>query len=144
MLIDPWQAQVEVHGRILDKESDADHIIGTTHGGLDTMAARLPGWTGRTAVLSQIVFATKQVVLVADPDGGDSTVFEQPGRSSPPRIVVEAGATGGRLLPSRERLDASTADVTVLLPDGGCNMPSSLSLKFDLDAIMAALEAIAC
>ncbi|MBJ7479102.1 MAG: ABC transporter substrate-binding protein [Rhodococcus sp.] len=117
--VDPWQDQVEILGRVLDKESRADEIVEATNGQIDALAQRLPGLKGKTALLSQYVFPTSQLVIVADPKDGASGLFTRLGMSLPPKLVEEAGVTGGRLMLSPERVDALSADVVVLLPNGG-------------------------
>jgi len=117
--VDPWESQVEVLGRILGEEDRAAEIIANTNGTVDGLADRLPALSGKTAVLSQFVFATGQLVVVADPDDGASAVFRRLGLTLPPTLVEEAGATGGRLTLSPERVDALNADLVVMLPNGG-------------------------
>ncbi|GAF42430.1 ABC transporter substrate-binding protein [Rhodococcus wratislaviensis] len=117
--VDPWESQVEVLGRILGEEDRAAEIIANTNGTVDGLADRLPALSRKTAVLPQFVFATGQLVVVADPDDGASAVFRRLGLTLPPTLVEEAGATGGRLTLSPERVDALNADLVVMLPNGG-------------------------
>ncbi|WP_072751115.1 ABC transporter substrate-binding protein [Rhodococcus maanshanensis] len=117
--VDSWEDQVTALGRILGRQDRAEEIISATNGEIDALAARLPGLKGKTAVLSQFVFKTNQLVVVADPKDGASQTFARLGMTVPPRLVEEAGATGGRLLLSPERVDALTADLVVMLPNGG-------------------------
>ncbi|QSE78838.1 hypothetical protein [Rhodococcus koreensis] len=70
-------------------------------------------------MLSQFMFATGQLVVGADPDDGASAVFRRLGLTLPQALVDEAGATGGRLALSPERVDALNADLVVMLPNGG-------------------------
>ncbi|MHA4850633.1 ABC transporter substrate-binding protein [Rhodococcus sp. MSC1_016] len=117
--VDPWELQVETLGRLLGKEGQAAEIVAKTDGFVNGLTDRLPGLAGKTAVLSQFMFATDQLVVVADPDDGASTVFRRLGLTLPPDLVEEAGATGGRLMLSPERVDALDADLVVILPNGG-------------------------
>ena len=100
-------------------EAMPDEIVEATNGQIDALAQRLPGLKGKTALLSQYVFPTSQLVIVADPKDGASGLFTRLGMSLPPKLVDEAGVTGGRLILSPERIDALSADVVVLLPNGG-------------------------
>jgi iron complex transport system substrate-binding protein len=117
--VDSWEDQVTVLGDILGQPERADEIIAETNGEIDALADRLPGLQGKTAALAQYMFPTNQLIVVADPDDGASAVFEQLGMSVPQALVDEAGATGGRLTLSPERVDALTADLVVMLPNGG-------------------------
>lgn len=117
--VDSWDAQVEILGRILGQEERARAIVDSTNTRIDALAARLPGLRGKTAVLSQFVFGTGQLVVVADPTDGASAVFARLGMTLPSKLVAEAGASGGRLVLSPERVDALTADLVVMLPNGG-------------------------
>ncbi|EME19119.1 ABC transporter substrate-binding protein [Rhodococcus triatomae] len=117
--VDEWKAQVTALGEILGRPDRASEIIADTNAEIDALADRLPGLQGKTAALAQYVFSTDQIIVVADPDDGASSVFEQLGMSVPQALVDEAGATGGRLTLSPERVDALTADLVVMLPNGG-------------------------
>lgn len=117
--VDSWEDQVTALGEILGQQDRANEIIADTNGRIDELADRLPGLQGKTAVLAQYMFPTNQLVVVADPDDGASAVFEQLGMSVPQALVDEAGATGGRLTLSPERVDALTADLVVMLANGG-------------------------
>ncbi|MFD1811228.1 ABC transporter substrate-binding protein [Rhodococcus gannanensis] len=117
--VDQWEEQVAVLGDILGQPERADQIIADANAEIDALADRLPGLQGKTAALAQYMFSTNQIIVVADPDDGASSVFERLGMSVPQALVDEAGATGGRLTLSPERVDALTADLVVMLPNGG-------------------------
>lgn len=134
--VDSWEEQVTALGDILGQPDRAKEIIAETNGTVDALADRLPGLQGRTAVLSQYIFASGQLIVVADPDDGASGVFERLGMSVPGQLVDEAGATGGRLTLSPERVDALTADLVVVLPNGGtAEQLSALPGFADLPAV---------
>ncbi len=117
--VDEWENQVTVLGEILGRQDRANEIITEANADIDALADRLPGLQGKTAALAQYMFSTNQIIVVADPDDGASSVFERLGMSVPGALVDEAGATGGRLTLSPERVDALTADLVVMLPNGG-------------------------
>ncbi|QNG21144.1 ABC transporter substrate-binding protein [Rhodococcus triatomae] len=117
--VDSWEDQLTVLGRILDKEDEAAKVIEERNAAIDDLAAEFPGLEGKTAVLSQYMFATNQLIVVADPDDGAAQTFRRLGMSVPPALVDEAGAVGGRLTLSPERVDALVADLVVMLPNGG-------------------------
>ncbi|MFD4367127.1 ABC transporter substrate-binding protein [Rhodococcus sp. NPDC058521] len=117
--VDPWEEQIAVLGRILHEEDRADQIIAERNGDIEALAQRLPGLEGKTAVLSQFMFGTSQFVLVADPEDGAAQTFRRLGMTLPPTLMEEGGVSGGRIMLSAERVDALTADLVVLLPNGG-------------------------
>lgn len=117
--VDSWEDQITVLGRILDKEDEAAKVIAERNGEIDELAAQLPGLQGKTAVLSQFMFATNQLVIVADPEDGSSHTFRRLGMEFPAGLADQPGAVGGRLVLSPERVDLLNADLVVLLPNGG-------------------------
>ncbi|NLU82456.1 ABC transporter substrate-binding protein [Rhodococcus sp. HNM0569] len=117
--VDSWQDQLTVLGRVFGVEDRAAQIVQESNDAVSSLASRLPGLHGRTAVLAQFLVDAQQIVVVADPDDGASAVFESLGLSLPAPLVAEAGATGGRLTLSPERVDALDADLLVMLPNGG-------------------------
>ncbi|OZC72455.1 ABC transporter substrate-binding protein [Rhodococcus sp. 06-462-5] len=117
--VESWQAQIETLGEILDRKDDADRIIAEGNKFTDAIASDLPGLSGRTAVLSQFIFDTQQLVVVADPEDGAALVFDSIGLSVPEDLANSPDISGGRITLSPERIDALTADVVVVLPNGG-------------------------
>lgn len=115
--VDRWDEQLRAVGAVLGRSDDAERIIAERTATIDEAA--LPGLEGKTAVLSQYMVPQQQLVVVADPDDGAATLFEQLGMTLPPSLVEEAGVTQGRLMLSPERVDALVADLLVILPNGG-------------------------
>jgi iron complex transport system substrate-binding protein len=115
--VDNWDDQLRALGTLLDRTGDAERIISERNAEIDEYA--LPGLEGKTAVLSQFMFADQQFVVVADPTDGASALFEQLGMTLPQSLVEEAGVAFGRVMLSPERVDALVADLLVILPNGG-------------------------
>ncbi|MGU3431645.1 ABC transporter substrate-binding protein [Actinomycetes bacterium M1A6_2h] len=103
-------------GRILDKQDEADKVVAEVDTRLAETASQLPRLKGRTALLSQYIPATQQLVLVADPDDSASAFYEKLGMSLP---VIDGDVTGGRLTTSPERLDVLSSDLVIMLVNGG-------------------------
>ncbi|NLE81566.1 MAG: ABC transporter substrate-binding protein [Rhodococcus sp.] len=117
--VDPWEDQVAALGRVLHMEDKATEIIENRKGEIDALAERLPGLEGKTAVLSQFMFASNQFVIVADPEDGASQTFQRLGMTLPPSLLEEAGVSQGRIMLSAERVDALVSDLLIILPNGG-------------------------
>nr|WP_256980106.1 ABC transporter substrate-binding protein [Rhodococcus sp. 15-1154-1] len=117
--VDSWQWQIETLGKIFDREDDAQSIIAEGEGFTDGIAAEYPGLDGKTAVLAQYIVATQQLVAVVDPDDGAAQVFDSIGLSVPADLAASPEATSGRLVFSPERINELTADLVVMLPNGG-------------------------
>ncbi|GGG13431.1 iron ABC transporter substrate-binding protein [Rhodococcoides trifolii] len=103
-------------GRIVDKQSKAENVVAAVDTRLAETATRLPQLKDRTALLSQYIPATQQLVLVADPDDSASAFYEKLGMSLP---VVDGDVTGGRVVTSPERLDVLSSDLVIMLVNGG-------------------------
>lgn len=117
--VDPWEAQIAVLGRVLHMEDKATEITENRNAEIDALAERLPGLEGKTAVLSQFMFASNQFVIVADPEDGAAQTFQRLGMTLPPSLVEEAGVDQGRIMLSAERVDALVSDLLIILPNGG-------------------------
>lgn len=115
--VDNWDDQLRALGTLLDRSGDAERIIAERNAEIDEYA--FPELEGKTAVLSQFMFADQQFVFVADPSDGASALFEQLGMTLPQALVEEAGVSSGRVMLSPERVDALVADLLVILPNGG-------------------------
>lgn len=115
--VDRWDDQLRALGVLLGRSDDAERVIAERAAAIDEAA--LPGLAGRTAVLAQFLFGDQQFVVVADPEDGAATLFEQLGMTLPPALVEEAGVSLGRLTLSPERVDALVADLLIILPNGG-------------------------
>lgn len=116
--VDPWERQLAVVGDIYDQGDEAADIIDRVNGAVAQTAADLPGLAGKTAVLSQFMFDSNQIVAVADPEDGAATLFYALGMSWPERLVEEAKGTG-RLIASAERVDVLRSDLLIMWPNGG-------------------------
>lgn len=117
--VENWQSQIETLGEILDRADDAQTIIAEGKTETDAVAAEYPGLSGKTAVLSQYVVSTQQLVVVVDPEDGAASVFDSLGMSVPADLVSLPDAQNGRLILSPERVDVLTSDMAVILPNGG-------------------------
>lgn len=115
--VDTWEDQLAVLGQILRREDDAQAVVDEANAAIDAVAAAHPGVRGRTFALSQHVFTTQQLVVVADPDDGSSQLFARLGMQLPPALLAEAEQ--GRIIVSPEQVDLLTADLVVFLPNGG-------------------------
>lgn len=117
--VETWQSQIETLGDVLGREDDADAIIAEGEEFTDAISADYPGLQGKTAVLSQFVFDSQQLVVVADPEDGAAQIFDSIGLSVPQELVDSPDISGGRLVLSPERVDVLGADLVVMLPNGG-------------------------
>lgn len=117
--VETWESQIETLGLVLDREDDAQRIIDEGHAVTDGIAQDFPGLRGKTAVLSQFVFSTQKLAVVADPKDGAAQVFGSIGLSVPENLVNSPDISHGRIVLSPERLDVLTADLVVMLPNGG-------------------------
>ena len=117
--VETWESQIETLGRVLDREDDASRIIEEGHAVTDDIEQDYPGLDGKTAVLSQFVFDTQQLAVVADPEDGAAQVFGSIGLTVPQSLVDSPDISHGRIVLSPERLDVLTADLVVMLPNGG-------------------------
>lgn len=117
--VETWESQIETLGRVLDREGDAQRIIDEGHAVTDVVRQQYPGLDGKTAVLSQFVFDSQQLAVVADPEDGAAQVFGSIGLSVPEDLVNSPDISHGRIVLSPERLDVLTADLVVILPNGG-------------------------
>nr|WP_296763678.1 ABC transporter substrate-binding protein [Rhodococcus sp. (in: high G+C Gram-positive bacteria)] len=117
--VDSWQWQIETLGKILDREDYAANIIAEGEAYTAGIVEQYPGLAGKTAVLSQFILATQQLVAVVDPDDGAAKVFESIGMSVPADLAASPDASGGRLVFSPERINELTADLVIMLPNGG-------------------------
>lgn len=117
--VETWESQIETLGRVLDREGDASRMIEEGREFTDGIVADLPGLNGRTAVLSQFIFSTQQLAVVADPEDGAAQIFDSIGLSVPENLVNSPDISHGRVVLSPERLDVLTADLVVMLPNGG-------------------------
>ncbi|MGV8872001.1 MAG: ABC transporter substrate-binding protein [Rhodococcus sp. (in: high G+C Gram-positive bacteria)] len=117
--VETWESQIETLGRVLDRQDDAQRIVDEGHRFTDGIEQEYPGLEGKTAVLSQFVFASQQLALVADPEDGAAQVFDSIGLSVPQALVNSPDISHGRIVLSPERLDVLTADLVVMLPNGG-------------------------
>lgn len=117
--VDRWQWQIQTLGKILDREDDAQAIITEGEAYTDGIAAEYPGLEGKTAVLSQFIVASQQLVAVVDPDDGAAQIFDSIGLSVPADLAASPDATNGRLVFSPERINELSADLVVMLPNGG-------------------------
>ncbi|AEF39631.1 ABC transporter substrate-binding protein [Hoyosella subflava] len=116
--VDPWYKQIRVIGEILGKTAQAEEIIDRVNNEVTAIARELPELAGKTAVLSQFMFDSDQIVAVADPEDGASTLFYALGMSLPDHLVTEAAGTG-RLIVSPERVDILRSDLLITWPNGG-------------------------
>lgn len=117
--VETWESQIETLGLVLDREDDARRIIDEGHAVTDDIKKDYPGLDGKTAVLSQFVFDSQQLAVVADPEDGAAQVFGSIGLSVPQSLVDSPDISHGRIVLSPERLDVLTADLVVMLPNGG-------------------------
>lgn len=117
--VEEWQSQVRTLGEILGREDDAEKIVAEGNAFTDGIEADFPGLAGKTAVLSQYIVGTQQLVAVVDPEDGAAKVFDSIGMSVPEDLAASPDAAGGRLVFSPERVNELTADVVVMLPNGG-------------------------
>ncbi|WP_338886891.1 ABC transporter substrate-binding protein [Rhodococcus sovatensis] len=117
--VDRWQWQIETLGEILDRQDDAEKIIAEGEAFADSIAAEYPGLDGKTAVLSQYIVSTQQLVAVVDPNDGAAQVFDSIGLTIPADLASSPDAVSGRLVFSPERINELTADLVVMLPNGG-------------------------
>ena len=115
--VSPYDALTRALGTALGREDDADTVIAGTETALADAAAELPGLGGKTALLSQYIPATQQLVVVADPDDGASAFYQKLGMTLPP---IELPATAGnRLVVGPERVDVLNSDLVIILVNGG-------------------------
>ncbi|NIL75207.1 MULTISPECIES: ABC transporter substrate-binding protein [Rhodococcus] len=117
--VDSWQWQIETLGRILDREDDAAAIVAEGQDFTNGIAEQYPGLDGKTAVLAQYIVATQQAVAVVNPDDGAAKVFSSIGMSVPADLAASPDVTGGRIVFSPERINELSADLVVMLPNGG-------------------------
>lgn len=117
--VETWQSQTTTLGQILDREDDAEQIIAEGNEFTDSLRDEHPGLEGKTAVLSQYVVATQQLVVVVDPEDGAASVFSSLGMSVPDDLASLPDAQNGRLILSPERVNVLSADMAVVLPNGG-------------------------
>lgn len=117
--VDSWQWQIETLGTILDREDDADKIIADGEAFSAEVAEQYPGLQGKTAVLSQYIVSTQQLVAVVDQNDGAAQVFDSIGLKIPADLAASPDASNGRLVFSPERINELTADLVVMLPNGG-------------------------
>ncbi|SNS49917.1 ABC transporter substrate-binding protein [Rhodococcoides kyotonense] len=117
--VDSWQWQIETLGNILDRQDDAAAIIAEGEAFTDGIVAEYPGLDGKTAVLAQYIVATQQAVAVVNPDDGAAQVFGSIGMSVPADLAASPDVMGGRITFSPERISDLTADLVVMLPNGG-------------------------
>ncbi|WP_245819534.1 ABC transporter substrate-binding protein [Rhodococcoides yunnanense] len=117
--VDSWQWQIDTLGDILGRQDDAEAIIAEGTAYTDGIEADYPGLDGKTAVLSQYIVSTQQLVAVVDPDDGAAQVFDSIGMSVPADLAASPDASSGRLVFSPERVNELTADLVVMLPNGG-------------------------
>ncbi|WP_285188682.1 ABC transporter substrate-binding protein [Rhodococcus sp. MEB041] len=115
--VSPYDALTRALGTALGREDDADAVIARTRTALADAAAELPGLAGRTALLSQYIPATQQLVVVADPDDGALAFYQELGMTLP---AVDLPATAGnRLVVGPERVDVLNSDLVIILVNGG-------------------------
>ena len=117
--VETWESQIDTLGLVLDRQDDAQRIIDEGHAVTDEIKQDYPGLDGKTAVLSQFVFGDQQLVVVADPEDGAAKVFDSIGLEVPQDLVNSPDISHGRIVLSPERLDVLTADLVVVLPNGG-------------------------
>lgn len=117
--VETWESQIETLGRVLDREDDAQSIIDEGHAVTDGIRQQYPELDGKSAVLSQFVFDSQQLAVVADPEDGAAKVFDSIGLDVPQDLVNSPDISHGRIVLSPERLDVLTADLVVILPNGG-------------------------
>ncbi|MFI8567956.1 ABC transporter substrate-binding protein [Rhodococcus sp. NPDC078407] len=117
--VETWESQIGTLGRVLDREDDAQRIIDEGRTVTDGFRQEYPRLDGKSAVLSQFVFETQQLAVVADPEDGAAQVFDSLGLSVPQDLVNSPDISHGRIVLSPERLDVLTADLVVILPNGG-------------------------
>lgn len=117
--VDNWQWQIETLGEILDRHDDAEKIIAEGNEFTAGISEQYPGLAGKTAVLSQYIVGTQQLVAVVDPDDGAAQVFDSIGLSVPADLAASPDAASGRLVFSPERINDLTADLVVTMPNGG-------------------------
>ena len=171
--IESWESQVEIMGRILDKEDQARSVTDDVHARIGEVAARNPGLAGKTFATTYLHGPT-QLMVLADPDDGAADLFADLGLALPQNLVDQAGA-GGRIPLSPERVNELNVDLLVMtgqegfqssatslpgwddlpavrkngvafldLATGtGLNVPSPLSIPYVLDALEPALAGAA-
>ncbi|MGA9870963.1 MAG: ABC transporter substrate-binding protein [Rhodococcus sp. (in: high G+C Gram-positive bacteria)] len=125
--VETWQSQTTTLGRILGREDDAARIIAEGNMFTDQVKEEHPGLAGKTAVLSQYIVANQQLAVVVDPEDGASSVFSSLGMTLPADLVALPDVKNGRLMLSPERVEVLTADLAIVLPNGGT--------REDLDAL---------
>ncbi|MFH5211898.1 ABC transporter substrate-binding protein [Antrihabitans sp. NCIMB 15449] len=167
--VDSWGEQIDILGKILDKQGQAASVAANINGRIDAIAAKNPGLKGKTFVTTFLSSPTRMDVL-ADPKDGASVLFTRLGMTLPEKIVAEVGPTGRAALPPERLVDlntdllvaTSTPEMTELfkalpgydtLPSvqkdsivyldvaagTGLNQPSPLSIPYVLDRLEAGL-----
>ncbi|MBY6683954.1 ABC transporter substrate-binding protein [Rhodococcus sp. BP-149] len=115
--VSPYDALTRALGTVLGREDAAEAAIARTETALADTAAALPGLAGKTALLSQYIPATQQLVVVADPDDGASAFYQELGMTLPP--IERAETAGNRLVVGPERVDILNSDLVIILVNGG-------------------------
>lgn len=121
--VDTWQQITTTAGEFLQMPEAASDFVAEVEAEIDSVAAELPGLTGKTFLLSQYIVGD-QLGVVADPEDGASLLFQRMGMSLYPPVVAEADGPG-RLFVSTERLDLLASEFLVLFINGGTGNPSA-------------------
>lgn len=109
--VTPWQDQVTVLGRVLNKQAEADKVIAEVNAKIDGIARANPGLRDKTFVSSWLAGPT-QLMVLNDPEDGSGQVFTRLGMDIPENIKA-LPSHGGRVGLSPERVDELTADLLI-------------------------------
>ncbi|KAA0021239.1 ABC transporter substrate-binding protein [Antrihabitans cavernicola] len=110
--VEAWDQQVDVLGKVLHKPDEAKKVVDDVNGKIEAVGTRYPGLKGKSFLTSFLSTPT-QLMVLADPKDGSSTIFTRLGMVAPQNLVDQAAATGGRLALSPERVGDLTSDLLV-------------------------------
>jgi iron complex transport system substrate-binding protein len=109
--VDPWTDQITTLGRVLHKEPDASKVITDVNGKIDAVAKDLPTLKGKSYIFC-FLNNPSQLMVLADPKDGASTLFARLGMSTP-QWVVDESKGAGRVQFSAERLGDLKSDLLI-------------------------------
>ncbi|MBJ8344245.1 ABC transporter substrate-binding protein [Antrihabitans sp. YC2-6] len=104
--IDSWTAQVDVLGKILDREGQAASLIANLNGRIDAIAKKYPGLAGKTYAAIRVESPTEFSAITA-PEIGANTLFTKLGMKLPPQLTADPQA-GRKTFPLERIVDFPT------------------------------------
>lgn len=112
--VDSWTAQLDILGKILDREGQAQSVVANLEGRIDAVAAKYPALKGKTYETVR-VDAPTDITFVTNPEVGANALFTQLGMTLPEKLLAEV-PTGRRTFPIERILEFPTDLLIVTAP----------------------------